>query len=105
LVQTRNVVAKTNKNSNEVKKVLPSFFEVVLRNRIALIVTFYKENCNEEMLTEVFEQVAEKGIEAVLSKNNIRNLYKKHCEDNRKQETIKNENKIQKMGKTRIRSK
>lgn len=34
----------------------------------------------EEMLTEVFEQVAEKGIEPVLTKANIKALYKKHCE-------------------------
>ena len=35
----------------------------------------------EEMLTEVFEQVAEKGIDAVLTKENIQTLYKKHCGD------------------------
>ena len=35
----------------------------------------------ERMLTEVFEQVAEKGIEPVLTKANIKNLYKKHCEN------------------------
>ena len=35
----------------------------------------------EEMLTEVFEQVAEKGIKPVLTKSNIRILYKKHCEN------------------------
>ena len=35
----------------------------------------------EEMLTEVFEQVAEKGINQALTKANIRNLYKKHCEN------------------------
>ena len=33
----------------------------------------------EEMLTEVFEQVAEKGIKPVLTKSNIKALYKKHC--------------------------
>lgn len=33
----------------------------------------------EELLTEVFEQVAEKGIEPVLTKTNIKELYKKHC--------------------------
>jgi len=35
----------------------------------------------EEMLTEVFEQVAEIGLEPVLTKANIRGLYKKHCEN------------------------
>jgi len=35
----------------------------------------------EDMLTEVFEQVAEKGIEPVLTKQNIKSLYKKHCEN------------------------
>ena len=34
----------------------------------------------EELLTEVFEQVAEKGIKPVLTKKNIKKLYKKHCE-------------------------
>ncbi len=38
----------------------------------------------EEMLTEVFEQVAREGIEPVLKKANIKALYKKHCEDIRK---------------------
>ena len=33
----------------------------------------------EEMLTEVFTQVAENGIDATLKKKNIQNLYKKHC--------------------------
>ena len=33
----------------------------------------------EEMLTEVFEKVAEKGIEPVLTKKNIKVLYNKHC--------------------------
>lgn len=33
----------------------------------------------EDMLTEVFEQVAEKGIEPVLIKKNIKALYNKHC--------------------------
>ncbi len=33
----------------------------------------------EEMLTEVFKQVAERGIEAVLTKENIQSLYIKHC--------------------------
>ena len=33
----------------------------------------------EEMLTEVFEQVAEKGIDTVVTKSNIQALYKKHC--------------------------
>lgn len=37
----------------------------------------------EEMLTEVFEQVAEKGIEPVLTKSNIKALYKKYCENNK----------------------
>lgn len=35
----------------------------------------------EEMITEVFEQVAERGIEPVLTKNNIRSLYNKHCKN------------------------
>lgn len=35
----------------------------------------------EEMLTEVFEQVAEQGIKPILTKANIKGLYKKHCED------------------------
>lgn len=42
------------------------------------------EGVNEyikNMLTEVFEQVAEKGINPVLTKANIKNLYKKHCEN------------------------
>lgn len=38
----------------------------------------------EQMLTEVFEQVAEKGIKSVLTKANIRNLYKKHCDSTKK---------------------
>lgn len=33
----------------------------------------------EEMLTEVFEQVAENGVNPVLTKANIQSLYKKHC--------------------------
>lgn len=33
----------------------------------------------ESMLTEVFEQIAEKGIEPVITKKNIQALYKKHC--------------------------
>ena len=33
----------------------------------------------EEMLTEVFQQVAEKGINPVFTRENIQNLYKKHC--------------------------
>lgn len=37
----------------------------------------------EEMLTEVFEQVAQKGIKPVLTKSNIKALYKKHCECNK----------------------
>ena len=36
----------------------------------------------EEMLTEVFEQVAEKGIKPVLTKANIKGLYQKHCKSN-----------------------
>lgn len=36
----------------------------------------------EEMLTEVFEQVAEKGIQPVLTKTNIKSLYQKYCENN-----------------------
>ena len=32
------------------------------------------------MLTEVFEQVAENGINRTLKKKNIKALYKKHCE-------------------------
>ena len=36
----------------------------------------------ETMLTEVFEEVAEKGIKPVLTKVNIEGLYKKHCENN-----------------------
>lgn len=31
------------------------------------------------MLTEVFEQVAENGINKTLKRKNIKNLYKKHC--------------------------
>ena len=46
----------------------------------------------EEMLTEVFEQVAEKGIEPVLTKSNIQDLYKKHCGDIKKRKAKKNEN-------------
>ena len=34
----------------------------------------------EEMLTEVFEQVAKNGINATLKRKNIKALYKKHCE-------------------------
>ena len=37
----------------------------------------------EEMLTEVFEQVSQKGIQPVLTKMNIKSLYKKHCEKGR----------------------
>ena len=37
----------------------------------------------EEMLTEVFTQVAENGINATLKKKNIKALYKKHCEGNK----------------------
>lgn len=36
-----------------------------------------------EMLTEVFDQVAENGINATLKKKNIKALYKKHCEGNK----------------------
>ncbi len=39
----------------------------------------------EEMLTEVFEQVAGKGIKPVLTKSNIKALYKKHCENYNKE--------------------
>ncbi len=35
----------------------------------------------EDFITEVLEQVAEQGIEPVLTKTNIKNLYKKHCEN------------------------
>ncbi len=35
----------------------------------------------EEMLTELFEQIAIEGIEPVLNKKNIKALYKKHCGD------------------------
>ena len=38
----------------------------------------------EKMLSQVFEQIAEKGIEPVLTKSNIKNLYKKHCENIKK---------------------
>ena len=43
----------------------------------------------EEMLTEIFENLAEQGIEEFLNKENIRAAYKKHCENIQKQETIK----------------
>ena len=33
------------------------------------------------MLTEVFEQVADRGINPVLTRKNIKALYKKHCEE------------------------
>ena len=46
----------------------------------------------EEMLTEVFEQVAEKGIEPVLTKKNIQGLYEKYCGDIKKRKAKKNEN-------------
>lgn len=39
------------------------------------------------MLTEVFTQVAENGINKTLKRKNIKSLYKKHCE-------VKNENTI-----------
>ena len=35
----------------------------------------------QEMLSEVFSQVAEKGIKPVLTKTNIKALYKKHCKN------------------------
>jgi len=34
----------------------------------------------KDMLTEVFNQVAEKGIDEVITKNNLKQLYNKHCE-------------------------
>lgn len=37
----------------------------------------------EEMLIEVYTQVADNGINATLKKKNIKALYKKHCEDNK----------------------
>jgi len=33
----------------------------------------------KSMLTEVFEKVAEKGIDKVITKKNLKELYKKHC--------------------------
>ena len=33
-----------------------------------------------DMLTEVFEQVAEYGIDKIVTKKNLRELYKKYCE-------------------------
>ena len=33
-----------------------------------------------DMLTEVFEQVAENGIDKVITKKNLKELYKKYCE-------------------------
>lgn len=36
----------------------------------------------EGLLTEVFEQVAEKGINPVLTKANIKKLYAKYCKEN-----------------------
>ena len=33
-----------------------------------------------DMLTEVFEQVAEKGIKNVVTKKNLKKLYKQYCE-------------------------
>jgi len=45
----------------------------------------------KDMLTEVFEQVAEKGINEVITKKNLKKLYNKYCEE--KKENI-NENKI-----------
>lgn len=35
----------------------------------------------KNMLTEVFEQIAEKGINPVLTKANVKALYNKHCEN------------------------
>ena len=44
----------------------------------------------KNLVTDFLEQVSKNGINEVLTKQNIKNLYKKYCEDNSKKLLINN---------------
>ena len=43
----------------------------------------------EHLITDFFTQVSEVGIDKALTKNNVKELYKKYCIDYKKQEVIR----------------